>query len=145
MPCTDVTEVLRLTFDEADRLTGYELSKRTCGRAVGEKSLIAAWACGRAAGELLDADIDAFLAAHPTPDETEEFLLLKHFFALRSGLAVYLGFEPGGPGDACAIASIGHGPGDTEFVGELKVEILTEQIRSCGKCGKACGVRQVKA
>jgi hypothetical protein len=145
MPCDDVTEVLRIELDPDDRVRAYELNKRTCGRAVGERSLLAEWATGRAAAEVLVADIDAFLHALAPTGEAEEFLVLKHFFALRMGLAVLVGREPGGATDPCAVASLAHGPEGTELIAHLRVEVLTEQIRSCGRCGKGCGTRRPAA
>lgn len=141
MPCDDITEVLRLEFDAGDRLSHYALNKRTCGRAVGEEELLQEWATGRAPQEILDADLDRFLAENPSSNEAEEFLRLKHFFALRSGCAVYVGKESGGAADPCAIASMSYGPEGTEFVVQLSIEALTGQIKSCGRCG-SCGSRK---
>jgi hypothetical protein len=145
MPCSDVTEVLQLTLDPADSLRGYSLIKRTCGRAVGEQSLIHPWASGMTPEEILAADLDDFLDANPTDDEAEQFLLLKHFFALRSGLEVLIGQSSGGADDACAVDTLIFGEEGTEFIGQLRVDILTEQVKSCGRCGKGCGAKRIKA
>lgn len=145
MPCDDITEVLRVVLDDNDRIASYELNKRTCGRAVGEVSLLAEWVAGRAAEDVLAADLDAFLDAFPTEDEAEEFLYLKHFFALRMGLLVLTGAEPGGAGEPCAIASMGYGPEGTELIAHLRVEVLASQISSCGRCGKGCGSKKAAA
>ncbi len=142
MPCSDITEILRLTLDAEERLVSYGLSKRSCGRAVGAESLILEWVSGRGAGELLTASVDEFLDAHPCSDETEEFLYLKHFFALREGLNVLLGHEPGGAASPCAVESIGYGPEGTDLIAQLKIDAFTDQIKSCGRCGKGCGARK---
>lgn len=145
MPCSDVTEVVSLRLDAEDRLSGYDLNKRSCGRAVGESSLIADWAEGRPAAELAVADIDSFLDAHPTEDEAEELLYLKHFFALRAGIAVYLGEQSGSAADTCAVASLAYGPDGAEFTGYIRVDVLAEEIKSCGRCGKGCGKKRAAA
>ncbi len=145
MPCDDVTEVLRLTLRPDDRLEGYSLIKRTCGRAVGEQSLVHPWAVGMTPEDLLAADLDDFLEANPTDDEAEQYLLLKHFFALRSGLEVLVGLSSGGAEDPCAVDTLTFGEEGTEFIGQLRVDILTEQVKSCGRCGVGCGKKRVKS
>ena len=139
MPCDDITEILTMDFDAQDRLTGYKLTKRSCGRAVGQESLLLEWAEDSPAEALAAFDVECFLDAFPTEDETEEFLFLKHFFALKSGVAVYLGYESGGANDPCAMGSVAYGPEGTEVVVELKIDVLAEKIKSCGRCGKGCG------
>jgi hypothetical protein len=139
MPCDDITEVLTMVLDDEDRVVRYALRKRTCGRAVGEESLLAKWVAGRRVADLQDTSIDDLLAALPTDDEALEFLHLKHFFALRLGLAALTGQDDGGPGSPCAVASVSCGPDGLVFEGEVAVAVVTEQIKSCGRCGKGCG------
>jgi len=150
MPCDDVTEVLHLLLDPEDRVQGYSLIKRTCGRAVGERSLIHAWAAGRSAVDILGADLDAFLDAHAPADgsdtaEAEELLALKHLFALQAGLAVLAGDASGAAGETCAIESMVYGPEGCEFVGQVRVDVLTDKIKACGRCGVGCGRRKAAA
>jgi len=141
MPCEDVTEILSLHLDLDDRLTEYALTKRTCGRGVGAKELLADWAVGRTAEDILGADVDAFLDEHPTEDEAEEFLNLKHFFALKAGLGVLLGREAGGVFDACTAMEIASDAEGTSFAGRLRVGILTDKIKACGRCS-GCGTKK---
>lgn len=141
MPCEDVTEILSLRLDGAERLAGYALTKQSCGRAVGAKELLADWAVGRAADDLLAADVEAFLDAFPTDDEAEEFLNLKHFFALRAGLGVLLGREAGGAFDVCTALEVAADGDETTFVGRLRIGILTEKIKACGRCS-GCGTKK---
>jgi hypothetical protein len=144
MPCDDVTEVLRVLLDPEDRVQGYSLIKRTCGRAVGELSLIHAWAAGLPAADILAADLDVFLDAHTPADgsemaEAEELLALKHLFALQAGLAVIAGEASGAAGETCAIESMVYGPEGCEFVGQVRIDILADKIKACGRCGTGCG------
>lgn len=150
MPCDDVTEVLRVLLDPQDRVQGYSLIKRTCGRAVGELSLIHAWVAGRHADDILGADLDAFMDAHAPADgsdmaEAEELLALKHLFALQAGLSVIIGEASGAAGETCAIESMVYGPEGCEFVGQVRVDILAEKIKACGRCGSGCGKRRAAA
>ena len=150
MPCDDVTEVLRVLLDPQDRVQGYSLIKQTCGRAVGERSLIHAWAADRTAADILAADLDVFLAAHAPADdspeaEAEELLALKHLFALQAGLAVVIGEASGAAGETCAIESMVYGPEGCEFIGQVRVDILADKIKACGRCGSGCGKARVAA
>ncbi len=138
MPCNDVTELLRLRLDEEDRLVGYALLKRTCGRAVGEQSLLEDEMRGRPAEDLLAQTADTFADAHPIGDDVEMFLHLKHFFALQAGLKAVLGLEGGGISDPVRIARVAYEDGEVILDAELVVDIITEQIKSCGRC-KGCG------
>lgn len=142
MPCSDVTEILTLQLDDAELVRDYALEKRSCGRAVGEKSLLLDWLAGRCAEELLGLEIDALFERFDPSEEAEEFLLLKHWFAVREALAVYLGHEDGGASSPCAMASVACGPEGTEVIVRLSVDVLTEKIRSCGRCGTGCGTKR---
>jgi len=68
----------------------------------------------------------------------EEYLHLKHLFAIRLALTTFLGGQAGRPDDACVINTITNSPDGTELLVELKVNVLTDKIKSCGLCA-ACG------
>ncbi len=140
MPCNDVTEVIEAAFDAHDQLVDYTYNKRTCGQGVGAGNLLIEEIVGRDVDWFLNTDPVGFLAQHPVEEELEEFLQYKHFFALRNAAEVLVGRSAGGPSDACAAAEIACNPdtGQTSIRAVIKVELLTEQIRSCGGC-KGCG------
>ena len=140
MPCDDVTETLRLELDDADRLVGYQLIKRTCGRAVGERTLLAAEFVGMDAADVLELDAGEFAEASAATGISDEelFLRMKHFFAVQGGLRVLLGRDSGGLGEPVTVARISLTDQITTFDADIAVEVLTEQIKSCGKC-KGCG------
>lgn len=142
MPCHDITDFLKVTLTQDDRLLSYKLAKRTCGAEVGNYSLISDWAVDRTAQEILDTEPVEFLTAHPPADETEEFLLLKHFFSLQNGLKSFLGLAPCGDQDPCTIDGVDYGLDEVEFRASLKVDLITSQIKSCGGCRSGCGTRQ---
>lgn len=141
MPCDDVTEKIRVQIDQADALVGYRLIKRTCGRAVGEESLLAARFAGTAAQTLVALSDDDFAAGIPDCDEVEEFLHFKHFFALQSALRILLGVDSGSDGEVCRAAAITFEGGMCTIDAEISVDVVTERIKACGKC-KGCGVRK---
>lgn len=141
MPCSDVTEIIRVVVDEHDCLKSYQFSKRTCGQGVGAESLLIDQLGGRAVDELLTMDAEAFLERYPIEDELEEFLSLKHFFAVQGALEVLTGVEPGGKHNACAAAEIGFEDGDVVLTGVIDVELVTDKIKSCGSC-KGCGTKR---
>jgi hypothetical protein len=138
MPCGDVTELLRVQIDGGDRITNYQLQKLTCGRGVGDYSLLAPVVFGRAAAELASMKGETFAEECPAPTDEEMFLRLKHFFALQSGLRVLLGLESGAASNPIKVARVACEDGNTVLEAEIEVDVITEQIKACGKC-KGCG------
>ena len=82
MPCNDVTELIEVVLDRNDRLKEYRFSKRTCGQGVGAQSLLIDQLGGRPLNELLVMTAEEFLTEYPIDDPVEEFLSLKHLFAV---------------------------------------------------------------
>ncbi|MBX7255159.1 MAG: hypothetical protein K1Y02_02265 [Candidatus Hydrogenedentes bacterium] len=138
MPCSDVTETIQVTLDECDRLKDYFLSKRTCGQGVGAGNLLLEWLSGRSVEEILAYSAEQFLEDHPIEEELEEFLSLKHLFALQGVLEVLTGKQPGRREDTCAAAEISCENGDLIVTGIIKVDLVTEKIEACGNC-RSCG------
>lgn len=138
MPCRDVTETVRLTLDGEDRLLDYALAKRTCRRGVGTQDLLLQRVRGLSARELLALDADALFGAGGPATDLEEFLALKHLFAIQEALSVLSGDRPGGTGDRCTIGEVSSSGGEIEVRAEISLDLLTEKIRSCGRC-KGCG------
>ena len=134
MPCNDITDTLKILLDNDDRLVKYALRKKTCGGEVGRKSLIGRWAKGRPAREIISASLDTVLAAHPTTSDVREFMVIKHFLAVKAGLEILLGVTSGGSKDYCKVASVEHGPDGILLVADLSVQGMTEEIRACGHC-----------
>jgi len=138
MPCKDITDTLKILLDNDDRLVKYSLSKRTCGGAVGQKELIGDWLKGKTARELLGTGAADILDAVKPTEDVEEYLVLKHFFAVQIGVQIMLGLESGGKDDCCRVDTIHYGPKGMVLVAQLDVNGLTEQIKSCGGC-TSCG------
>jgi len=142
MPCADVTEMITVTVAADDTLHDYRFHKRSCGQGVGADSLLLEQLAGRTVDDLLAMDAEAFVAAHPVELEIEEFLNLKHLFAVQSALEVLCGKEPGGKDDPCAAATVTIEPdGSVVILGQIAVDLMTEKIRSCGNC-KGCGTKK---
>lgn len=137
MPCSDVTEVLRLRVDDAERLAGYQFRKRTCGRAVGEESLLEALLAGLPAASILAYELDAFADENPTASDEEMFLQLKHLLAVQAGLRALLGHASAGASDPVRVARVATEDGGVLLEAELSVDVITEQIKACGRC-KGC-------
>jgi hypothetical protein len=143
LPCSDITEIIEVAVDSDDRLKRYAFSKRTCGRGVGVASLLGDSLNGLTLDEILAIEPEAFLAQHPVEDELEEFLGLKHLFAVQSALEVLTGREAGGPADPCAAAEISFQDDEVVIVAKIRVDVVTEKIKSCGNC-KGCGSKKRK-
>src|SRR5690606_17313894 len=126
------------------RLADYNFSKRTCGQGVGAAALLIDQLRGRSADELLQKTAAEFLAEFPIADPVEEFLSLKHLFAIQGALEVYAGVEAGRASDAFAVAGIEYGEDTTRIRGRIDVDIVTDRIKSCGGCG-TCGSDHAEA
>ncbi len=135
MPCDNVTELMRVVLDREDRLIHYRLLKKTCGGAVGAESLLLERLRGQAVGALLTLHVDVFCREIAAASDVEEFLNLKHFFALRSVLEAFSGKAPAGREAACAISGIGYDDAGATIDAEIAVGVVTELIQSCGHCG----------
>ncbi len=144
MPCKDVTELLEVVLDGEDRLKAYRFQKRTCGQGVGAESLLIDQLEGRSLEELLNKTAEDFLTEFPIPDEIEEFLSLKHLFAIQGALEVLTGQEPGGKDAAFAASGISYGDDETRIEGRIAVDVITEKIEACGGCA-SCGSEKVDA
>ena len=141
MPCNDVTEIIRIQLDRDERFKSYRLSKRTCGGAVGAASLIEDYFRGRTPDEIVQMTPEAFHAAWLAPTEIEEFLALKHFFAVQIALEVLTGRAPGGVKDPCIVAAVGYNGDEMYFEAEIPIDLPTEKIRACGLCKRCPSIR----
>lgn len=147
MPCNDVTDRLKMTISDDNRVVAYTLAKRTCGAEVGEYSLIEPWVKDRTIDDILTTSPDIFFETVAPKDTTEEFLVLKHFFSIRNGLEAFTG-RPAvdGEPEKCLIDRVEYGPEGTLFVASIKLDIITNQIKSCGGCsrGRSPSCNQLK-
>ena len=141
MPCKDITELIRVVVDAGDCLKDYRFVKRTCGQGVGVDTLLMGVLGGRPVEAILSISPEDFLEEHPVEDSLEEFLGLKHLIAVQSALEVLLGREPGGPTALCAAGEISFEAGDTTIEAVIRVDLVTEAIKSCGNC-RGCGTRR---
>ncbi len=136
MPCSDLTELIRVVVDDDDRLLDYRFVKRTCGRAVGAESLLRGELAGMTAAGILALTPEAVTeAAIPMPPE-EEFLRLKHLFAVQSALEVLLGRADCGPQAQCAAAQIAWESGQTVIDARIRVDAVHGRIQACSTCGQ---------
>lgn len=136
MPCKDITDHLRIRLDASDKIVRYALRKLSCGGAVGNQSLIIDWLENKTPEEVLDASPASILDSHKVTDEIEEYLLLKHFLAVKAGLSIMLGRESGSVEDYCKLEAIRYSPQGTEIIAQISVEGMTDEIKACGNCGK---------
>jgi len=136
MPCNDITDFLTLQIASDDRIADYTLHKRTCGGAVGEEQLIGPWLFKRTVAQVIDTSLDDFHARLRTKQDLKEYLALKHFLAVQSALAIYLGRETGSVADRCTIEAIEYGPDGVTLSAHLDVKAMTDEIAACKNC---CG------
>jgi hypothetical protein len=138
MPCKDVTEILEVVLNADDSLKTYTFSKRTCGQGVGMADLLIEQLRGRPMQELLHKTAQEFLDEFPIADPVEEFLSLKHLFAIQGALEVYAGIASGAKQSAFAVGGIEYGEDDTRIHGRIALDVVIEKIKACGGCS-SCG------
>lgn len=136
MPCNDVTEILELTLDADDRVIDYSLNKQTCGGSVAGRGLVRDWVKGKDAAFILSLAPAQILADSDNPDPTWEYLRLKHLFSIQSALREYAG----GDSDSerrrfVEILTIDFGADGARLTARLNVEVITDEIQACGRCG----------
>lgn len=144
MPCSDITEVLQAVVGDDDRLLRYRFIKRSCGQGVGADMLLENVLVGRTVDEILAIDPQDFMEENPTEEPIEEFLGLKHLIAVQSVLEVLIGRTSGDPAQICATAEVSYDNGETTIDSLIKVDLVTEKIKSCGNC-HGCGTKKKKA
>lgn len=136
MPCNNISDVLELTIGSDDKIVDYSLTKLSCGGAVPASRTIKTWLSNITIDELLEVKPEQFLDAHPTDDEVLEYLLLKHFFSARAGAAAILGKDPFGAEGFCTIETISQTSEGLKARASIKIDAITDEIKSCGRC---CG------
>ena len=137
MPCDNTTELVRLEIGSDDKLKSYRLLKKGCGAAIGDESQLLPQLAGYTITELLAFQIDNIHYGNQTV--IEQYISLKHFFALKAVLESITGKEPGGVGAVCAIAEISYDGDNMIIEAEISVGLITEMIKSCGRCDERCG------
>jgi hypothetical protein len=137
MPCNDITESIKVTLDTEDRLISYSLRKICCGRSIGHESLLMEYLQNHTITQILEFDPDSLRLDSPPQSNIEQFLRLKHLFALQIVLEAFSGQKPAGGNDAvCQIARVNYGNDGVVIEAEIPVDIVTDKIKACVPCGK---------
>lgn len=136
MPCTDQTETLHLTLDEKDHIQSFQLRKISCGRTVGEETLLP-YIQGVSANEIIAGTVPEFVPDLHQHRRIDEFLLFKQFYSVRAALLVLVGEMSGEPAQAFVMEELLLDEGMTQIKGEIAVNLISEEIRACGSC-KSC-------
>ena len=131
MPCSDQTERLTLDLDSDDRICSFKLDKLTCHQPVGGPELLPV-VRDMTARSLLDADADDLI--DPRLDDVHAFMLMKQLFALQGAIAVMYGVPKYDDRQAFALHELEYDDRGTRVSGEIAINIIAEQISSCGGC-----------
>lgn len=136
MPCSNISDYLRIRLGHDSRILKYALNKQSCGGDVGGKGMIQSWLEQYSAEELVTFDPIRFQAENPSDDEVHEYLLLKNFLAVKAGISILLGYQSGGRSDFCTVRSIEHDQKGTVLRADIRIDALTDEIKACGSgCG----------
>lgn len=136
MPCSNISDFLRIRLGHDSRISKYALNKQSCGGDVGERGMIQSWLEQYSAEQLVKIDSARFLAENLAEDDVHEYLLLKNFVAVKAGISIMLGFQSGGKNDFCTVRSIEYDQKGTVLRADIRIDALTDEIMSCGPgCG----------
>ncbi len=135
MPCGDITERVKLTINDNNRIDSYSLSKKTCGGAIGFESLLMKYISGQPIDKIIKTNKLLFSQTEFDDNEIEKYLRLKHFTAIQSVLNVYLGKSSGGANDSCAIAGIEYDGRNILIDADIKIDLTSDNVESCDHCG----------
>lgn len=138
MPCNDITDQLKLSLDNNEKIIAYSLTKKVCGGEVGEKSLISDWLANKSTSEIVRTEIEQLLAEHTYRTDKREYLIIKHFLAIKAGLQILSGEKSGGVNDYCTVDSIEYSPEGIDLIAQISVNGISDEIKACGSC-TGCG------
>ena len=138
MPCNDITDSLKILVDQNDKFIRYTLTKKTCGGDVGRRAMLTKWLKNKPINEVLELTPQELFDEFPTNSKTWEYLYLKHFIAIKSGLAIIVGENSGGVKDFCTVDSIEYTPDGITLLAELSAGGMNDEIKACAGCG-TCG------
>ena len=136
MPCNDVSEILEIRLDNAERVVDYSLSKQTCGGMVAGRGLIRDWVKGRSIDEIIALSGAQVLSESDNPDATWEYLRLKHLFSIQAALSEFEG-KSSSDGDTrfVEMLAVDYGPEGVSLTAKLNVDVISDEIKACGLCG----------
>lgn len=126
MPCNEATEIFEAVLSEQNRLEGYRYVKLSCGRGIGDETLLLGCLEGRTVDEILALEPAAF-----APD----FLQARHLAALQNTLALLVGRADCGPKQPCSAARVSFEDGKTFIRARLNVDIAMSAVLPCQTCG----------
>lgn len=135
MPCDDITEKIKLTLNDDNRIESYSFSKKTCGGGIGLESLLLDDIGGQFIEDIINNNSILSFPAKIDESNIESYLRLKHLYAIQTVLNVYLGKTSGGVNDSCTIAAIEYDENETVIQAEIKIDLATNRIKLCDHCG----------
>lgn len=133
MPCQDQTETLWLTLDNQDQLHTFSLQKMSCGKTVGDETLLP-YVQGKSIHELLGGTVADFVPALAMRRQLDEFLFFKQFFSIRAALLVLTGQSSGQREQPFVLEELCVEPSLTSLRGQIAVTLIHEEIQACGSC-----------
>jgi hypothetical protein len=98
--------------------------------------MLGPWLFKRTVSEVVASKLEDLFTRLRTRDDLKEYLIVKHYLAVRAALDVYHGRQAGRPQDRATIETITHGPEGVQITAHLDVAGLTDDIRACQNC---CG------
>ena len=131
MPCNDLTEKIKISLDNNNRVVNYSLTKRSCQFAVWDESLIIEWVKNRSLDEILNTSVKSFLEVNLVTSDIKKFMSIKHFESIQHVLEIVSGKSEGTTAEICVIESINYEPDGMEVTAFINLRLNTKNIISC--------------
>lgn len=142
MPCQDINDKITIILDNNYKVLDYHFAKLSCGAGIGKSNLLIFLLKNKKINDILNMSFVDIIDYYKPKDETEEFILAKHFIGLQMAAAVFLGESSGTINDTCTVDQIEYKENQIIYSCFLIVDLDTAKLRPCHTAeGKAvCGV-----
>jgi len=144
VPCDDQTEILELVLDTQDLVKQFRLYKMSCGKPVGDDSLLA-YIQDTHIEEILMSDISDVVPDIRQKEDLESFLLAKQLFSIRAALGVWTGSSAGMLHEPFALDELFYEEEGVKITGLISVDLIREEIKACASCTSCKVGRSEKA
>ena len=135
MPCSDITETIKIILDPNDRLVDYTFLKRACGGNIGQKSMLLPQLKDKTVEEIIKLSQADLIDKIKPEDKSEEFLIMKHLSVIQFCFEMHYGKKELDPKNIINIYSINYGEDGTVLEADVKLVLDINRIEPCGNCG----------
>lgn len=135
MPCGDITEKIRLSIDNDERIVSYQFSKITCGGSIGGDLPLGQPLIGTRLDSIMEMTEGSDRLSGISSSDMNEFIKIKQIRTIKHVIKVYLGREAGGIDNQCTIAGIEYDDQGVTIDAQIKMSLDAGKVQACDHCG----------